>query len=59
MIENKLSFFFKNQIWHIGGLLLLFYLGNQIVDFENNLNVFFGISIKNWFLFSMMTPLLH
>ena len=49
MIENKLSFFFKNQIWHIGGLLFLFYLGNQIVDFENNLNVFFGISVKNWF----------
>jgi len=59
MIENKLSFFFKNQIWHIGGLLFLFYLGNQIVDFENNLNVFFGISVKNWFLFSMTTPLLH
>ena len=59
MIENKLSFFFKNQIWHIGGLLLLFYLGNQIVDFENNFNMFFGISVKNWFLFSMMTPLLH
>ena len=59
MIENKLNFFFKNQILHIGGLLILFYLGNQIVDFENNLNVFFGISVKNWFLFSMMTPLLH
>ena len=59
MIENKLNFFFKNQIWHIGGLLILFYLGNQIVDFKNNLNVFFGISVKNWFLFSMMTPLLH
>ena len=59
MIENKLSFFFKNQIWHIGGLLFLFYLGNQIVDFENNLNVFFGISVKNWFRFSMTTPLLH
>ena len=59
MIENKLNFFFKNQIWHIGGLLILFYLGNQIVDFENNFNMFFGISVKNWFLFSMMTPLLH
>jgi len=59
MIENKLSFFFKNQIWHIGGLLFLFYLGNQIVDFENNLNVFFGISVKNWFRFSMTIPLLH
>ena len=59
MIANKLNFFFKNQIWHIGGLIILFYLGYQLVDFENNLNVFFGISAKNWFLFSMMTPLLH
>ena len=59
MIDNKLNFFFKNQIWHIGGLILLFYLGSQIVDFENDSNVFLGISVKNWFLFSMMTPLLH
>ncbi len=59
MIENKLSFFFKNQIWHIVGLLILFYLGNQIVDLENNPNIFLGIGVKNWFLFSMMTPLLH
>jgi protein-S-isoprenylcysteine O-methyltransferase Ste14 len=59
MIENKLNFFFKNQIWHIGGLLLLFYLSNQIIDFENNSNIFLGIGVKNWFLFSMMTPLLH
>jgi len=59
MIDNKLNFFFKNQIWHIGGLVILFYLGCQMVDFENNLNVFLGISAKNWFLFSMMTPFLH
>ena len=59
MIDNKLHFFFKNQIWHIGGLILLFYIGYQIVDFENNSNVFLGISVKNWFLFSMMTPLIH
>ena len=51
MIDNKLKFFFKNQIWHIGGLVILFYLGYQMVDFENNLNVFLGISAKNWFLF--------
>jgi hypothetical protein len=57
--NHKLHFFFKNQIWHIGGLILLFYIGCQIVDFENNLNVFLGISVKNWFLFSMMTPLIH
>jgi len=57
--NHKLHFFFKNQIWHIGGLILLFYIGYQIVDFENNSNVFLGISVKNWFLFSMMTPLIH
>ena len=59
MIVNKLNLFFKHQIWHIGGLIILFYLGCQLVDFENNSNVFFGISAKNWFLFSMITPLLH
>ena len=59
MIDNKLNFFFKNQIWHIGGLIILFCLGCQMVDFENNSNVFLGISAKNWFLFSMMTPLMH
>ena len=59
MIDNKLNFFFKNQIWHIGGLILLFYIGCKMVDFGNNLNVFLGVSAKNWFLFSMMTPLLH
>jgi len=36
MIENKLSFFFKHQIWHIGGLIVLFYAGLQMVDFETN-----------------------
>ena len=59
MIANKLNLFFKYQIWHIGGLIILFYLGCQLVDFENNSNVFFGISVKNWFLFSMSTPMLH
>ena len=59
MIENKLKFFFKNQIWHIGGLIVLYYVALQMVDFENNSNIFLGISAKNWFLFSMMTPLLH
>ncbi len=59
MIRNKLVFFFKNQIWHIGGLIFLFYLGCQLVNFENNSNSFIGISAKSWFLFSMITPLLH
>ena len=40
MIDNKLKFFFKNQIWHIGGLIVLFYVGMKIVDFETNSNVF-------------------
>ena len=48
MIDNKLNFFFKNQIWHIGGLMLLFYLGVQIVDFENSSSIFLGISSKNY-----------
>ena len=59
MIDNKINFFFKNQIWHIGILILLFYVSLQLVNFENSLNNFLGISAKNWFLFSMMTPLLH
>ena len=58
-MENKIGFFFKYQVWHIGGLIVLFYLGCQMIDFENNLNTFLGISAKSWFLFSMMTPLLH
>ena len=59
MIENKLSFFFKHQIWHIGGLIVLYYVALQMVDFETDSNVFLGISAKSWFLFAMMTPLLH
>ena len=59
MIENKLSFFFKHQIWHIGGLIVLYYVALQMVDFETDSNVFLGISVKSWFLFAMMTPLLH
>jgi len=59
MIENKLSFFFKNQIWHIGGLIVLYYVAFQMVDFETDTNGCFGIRSKNWFLFSMLTPLLH
>ena len=54
MIENKLKFFFKNQIWHIGGLIVLYYVALQMIDFETDTNVFFGISSKNWFLFSII-----
>ena len=59
MIQNKLNFFFKHQIWHIGGLIVLFYAGLQMVDFETDTDTFLGIGAKNWFLFSMATPLLH
>ena len=58
-MENKLSFFFRHQIWHIGGLIVLIYVSCQIVNFENNTNLFLGINAKNWFMFSMITPLLH
>jgi len=47
-MENKLSFFFRHQIWHIGGLIVLFYVGCQIVNFENNSNLFIGINAKNY-----------
>ena len=59
MIENKLKFFFKSQIWHIGGLIFLYYVAIQMIDFETDSNVFLGISAKSWFLFSMLTPFLR
>ena len=59
MIENKLNFFFKNQIWHIGGIIILFYIGAQLVNFETNINRFLGISTLSWFMISMSIPLIH
>ena len=59
MMDNKLNFFFKHQIWHIGSLITLFYVSCKMVDFGNNSNTFLGISSKNWFLFAMTTPLIH
>ena len=56
---NKLNFFFKHQIWHIGGLIVLFYVGSKMVDFKDNLNVFLGISAKSWFIIAMSIPLIH
>ena len=58
MIINYNSFS-KIQIWHIGSLIVLYYIALQLVDFETGSNIFLGISAKNWFLFSMLTPLLH
>ena len=36
MIQNKLNFFFKHQIWHIGGTIIFFYISAQFVDLNNN-----------------------
>ena len=59
MIENKLNFFFKNQVWHLGGTIVLFYIGIQFVDLENNTNIFFGIGALGWFMIAMSIPLIH
>ena len=59
MIENKLKFFFKNQIWHLGGTILLFYIAAQLIDFTINPNNLFGLSAKDWFILSMAIPLIH
>ena len=59
MVHNKLNFFFKNQIWHLGGTIILFYIGSQFVDFKNNTNSFIGISPLSWFMIAMSIPLIH
>jgi len=59
MIQNKLNFFFKHQIWHIGGIIVLFYIGAQFVDLNNNKNAFLGINASNWFMIAMSVPLIH
>ena len=58
-MENKLSFFFKGQIWHLGGTIVLFYIGAQFVDLKSNVNTFIGISSSGWFMFAMSIPLIH
>ena len=59
MIENKLKFFFKHQVWHLGGTILLFYIGAQLVDLDANTNTFLGISALNWFMIAMSVPIIH
>jgi len=59
MIENKLNFFFKHQIWHLGGTIFLFYIGTQFVDLEGNTNTFLGIRAIVWFMIAMSIPLIH
>ena len=58
-MENKIKFFFKGQIWHLGGTAILFYISFQIVNLENNINTFLGLDAFNWFLISMSAPLIH
>ena len=58
-MKNKLSFFFKHQIWHIGGIIILFYIGLQFVDLKSNTNTFLGISALSWFMIAMSIPIIH
>ena len=59
LIENKLNFFFKNQIFHLGGTVFLFYICAQFVDLKNNTNTFIGINALSWFIIAMSIPLIH
>jgi hypothetical protein len=59
MIENKLSFFFKHQIWHLGGTIILFYIGAQLVDLDTNTNTFLEIRALSWFMIAMSVPIIH
>ena len=58
-MENKLSFFFRHQIWHVGGTIALFYIGYQFVDLDSNTNTFLRISALSWFIIAMAIPLVH
>ena len=58
-MENKLSFFFRGQIWHLGGTIILFIIGAQFVDLDSNTNNFIGISALSWFMIAMSIPLIH
>jgi len=59
MIENKLSFFFRHQIWHLGGTIILFYIGAQLVNLKSNTSTFIGISALGWFMIAMSIPIIH
>ena len=59
MIENKLKFFFKHQIWHLGGIIVLFYIGTQFVNFKSNTNTFLEMGALTWFMVAMSIPLIH
>jgi len=59
VIDKKLGFFFKHQIWHVGGTIVLFYIGAQFADLQNNTATFIGIKTLGWFLIAMSIPLIH
>ena len=59
MIENKLKFFFKHQIWHLGGIIVLFYISVQFVDLESNTNTFLEVGALGWFMIAMSIPIIH
>jgi len=59
MIENKLNFFFKHQIWHLGGIIVLFYISVQFVDLESNTNSFLEVGVLGWFMIAMSIPVIH
>jgi len=59
MVDNKLSFFFKHQIWHLGGTLILFYIGTKFAGLQNNTNTFINLGAFGWFIIAMTIPLIH
>ena len=59
MIENKLNFFFKNQIWHLGGIFFLFYISTQFVGLESNTNTFLEVGALGWFMIAISIPIIH
>ena len=59
MVDNKLSFFFKHQIWHLGGTVILFYIGTKFAGLQNNTNTFVSLDAFSWFIISMTIPLIH
>ena len=59
MVDNKLSFFFKHQIWHLGGTVILFYIGAKFAGLQNNTNTFINLGAFGWFIIAMTIPLIH
>ena len=58
-MKNNLNFFFRHQIWHVGGTVVLFYIGYQLVDLDSNTNIFLKISALSWFMIAMAIPFVH